>query len=164
LKLSQSQSEQIKDIFDEEQFPTPIGFSDADINLSAPPLYTDLFALSFVYRVGQINLNHFGATATKVARKDIADFFFTGLESVTKLFEKSLNVMLTKGIYDRPPKISYPLKTEYIQEESFLGKWFGEQRALNSLELGEIFFVIERNYIGLLLLLGLIQVMKLNSF
>lgn len=55
--------------------------------------------------------------------------------------------MLSKGVYDRPPKIKYPEKAEYVQEQSFLGKWFGEQRPLTSLELGEIFVIIERNYI-----------------
>jgi hypothetical protein len=160
LALTQSQSQQIRDIFEMEQIPVPQGFSDADVDLSAAPLYTDLYALSFVYRVGQVNLHHFGAAATKVARDDVAAFFFTGLESVTKLYKVSLHVMLTKGIYDRPPKMVYSDKVEFIRDESFLGKWFGEQRTLNALELGEIFFVIERNYIGLLLLFGLIQVMK----
>lgn len=160
IKIYQSQSEQIKKIYAEEQIPIPNGFSDADVDLSAPPLYSDLYALSFVYRVGQVNLHHFGATTSKVARNDVVSFFTKGMDSVTKLYEKSLNVMLTKGIYDRPPKIKYPDKPEYVQEQSFLGKWFGEQRPLTSSELGEIFFVIERNYIGLLLLFGLIQVMK----
>lgn len=160
LKLSQSQSEQINHIFVKEQIPTPLGFSDKDVDLSAPPLYTDLYALSFVYRLGQINLYNFGTIATKVARNDVAAFFFSSLESVTNLYNKSLKVMLAKGIYDRPPKITCHKKAEYIQEQSFLGKWFGKQRALSSLELGEIFFVIEKNYIGLLLLFGLIQVMK----
>lgn len=160
LELSQFQSEQINEIFTAEKLPIPVGFSDADVNLSAPPLYTDLFALSFVYRVGQVTLHYFAENATKVAREDIVAFFTTGLVSVTKLYEKSLDVMLTKGIYDRPPKIIYPEKTEFIHEKAFLGKWFGEQRPLSSLELSEIFFVIERNYIGMLFLYGLIQVMK----
>lgn len=159
-QLARSQLEQIEGIFTTEGIPVPTGLSDQDVHLPAPPLYTDLFALSFVYRVGQINLHHFGATSTKVARDDVEAFFFEGLESVTKLYKKSLHVMLSKGIYDRPPKIDYPDKSEYIREQSFLGKWFGEKRALSALELGEIFFVIERNYIGLLLLLGLIQVVE----
>lgn len=140
--------------------PIPKGFSDADVDLSAPPLYSDLYALSFVYRVSQVNLTFFASNTTKVARNDVVSFFTTGLESITKLYKQSLNVMLSKGVYDRPPKIKYPEIAEYVQEQSFLGKWFGEQRPLTSLELGEIFFIIERNYIGLLLIIGAIQVMK----
>lgn len=160
LKLSQSHLKQIEDIFMEGNIPVPMGFSDKDVDLAAPPLYTELYTLSFVYRFGQINLHHFGLTASKVARDDVAAFFFTGLDSVTKLYKMSLELMLAKGIYDRPPKITYPEKAEIIQEQSYLGKWFGKQRALNVMELGEIFFVIERNYIGLLLLYGFIQVVK----
>jgi hypothetical protein len=160
LKLVQMQSEQIRNIFSEEHIPIPGGFSDADIDLSAPPLYSDLFALSFIYRLGQINLHHYGSSTSKVAQKDVVDYFATGLASVTILYKKSLNLMLTKGIYDRPPKIPYPDKTQYVKEQAYLGEWFGNQRPLNVLELGEIFFVIERNYIGLNLLLGFIQVME----
>lgn len=160
LRICQSQSEQIKKIYAEEQLPIPKGFSDADVDLSAPPLYSDLYALSFVYRVSQVNLTFFASNTTKVARNDVVSFFTMGLESITKLYKQSLNVMLSKGVYDRPPKIKYPEIAEYVQEQSFLGKWFGEQRPLTSLELGEIFFIIERNYIGLLLIIGAIQVMK----
>jgi hypothetical protein len=160
LELTQFQSKQIRSIFAQEQIPVPVGFSDTDVDLLAPPLYSDLFALSFVYRLGQVNLHHYGSTTSKVAHKDVVDYFTTGLKSVTILFKKSLNMMLTKGIYDRPPKIPYQDKALFVKEQSYLGEWFGKQRPLNTLELGEIFFVVERNYIGLNLLLGFIQVME----
>lgn len=120
-----------------------------------------MFALSFVYRVGQMSVPQYSTALTKVARSDVVTFFDECLQSSKELYKKSLNLMLSKGIYDRPPKIPYPDKVEYIKEQqSLLNLWFGEKRPLNALELGEIFYTIERNYIGLLLLMGLIQVMK----
>ncbi|NMO76075.1 DUF3231 family protein [Niallia alba] len=41
-----------------------------------------------------------------------------------------------------------------------MNTWFGEKRPLNTLEIGELFAAVERNTIGLVLLMGLIQVMK----
>jgi hypothetical protein len=159
--LLQKYIEKAKSLFNEEKFPIPKGFSDEDLNLSAPALYTDLYALSFAYRFNQMCLSDYATVVTKVARQDVVDFFYDCMESTAKLYKKALNLMLSKGIYDRPPKISYPNKVEFIDKpDSILDIWFSERRPLNSFELGEIFYIIERNYIGLLLLMGFIQVVK----
>ena len=161
LQLSNNYINEIKDIFNKDQFPIPKGFSENDIDLSAPPLFTDLFALSFVYRVGQMNVDYYAKSLTKVARSDTVQFVDNALYTSTQLYKKSLQLMLSKGIYDRPPKIPYPHKVEYIEKDPpLLQSLLGEKRPINAIELGEIFYTIERNCIGLLLLFGLIQVTK----
>ena len=161
LVLLHIYNKEITAIFNKEEFPIPKGFSEKDVDLSVQPLFSDLFALSFVYRFGQINVEYFGSILTKVARPDVLQFFDEALSTIVQLFKKSLNLMLSKGVYDRPPKIPYPRKVEYVEKEpSLFETWLGEKRPLNVLELGEIFYTIERNYIGLLLLVGLIQVTK----
>ncbi|MDF2840873.1 MAG: hypothetical protein K0Q99_1645, partial [Clostridia bacterium] len=153
-----------KAIFQEEHFPIPKGFSDKDLNSSAPALFTDLYGLSFVYRLNQMNLSDYATIATKVARQDIVEYFYDCMDSTAKIYKKALNLMLSKGIYDRPPKMSYPDHVEFIQkQDSLFDKWFHDPRPLNAFELGEIFYIIERNYIGILLLMGFIQVMKDNE-
>lgn len=148
-------------IFAAESFPIPQGFSEVDVNLEAPPLYTDLYALSFIYRYNQMSLADYAATLTKIARQDIVDFFHQIVESTTGIYLKALNMMRSKGIYDRPPKISYPAQVNFInKQDSFFDVLLGNPRPLNVFELGEIFYTIERNYIGLLLLQGFIQVVK----
>ncbi len=161
LQLTNNYINEIKDILIKDNFPIPKGFSEKDVNPSAPPLFTDLFSLSFVYRVGQMNVEYYAKTLTKVARSDVVQFLDNALSTTTQLYKKSLHLMLSKGIYDRPPKIPYPHKVEYIEKDpSLLQSLFGEKRSMNSMELGEIFYTIERNCIGLLLLFGLIQVTK----
>lgn len=161
LYLEERYNEEIKNIFIKEGFPIPDGFSDKDVNLSAPPLYTDLFALSFAYRVGQMTVPYYATVLTKIARSDVVAFFIECLKTSTKHYRNALELMLAKGIYDRPPKIPYPKDVKYIQEQqTILGTWFGDKRPLNVMELGEIFYVIERNYIGMIMLVGLIQVMR----
>lgn len=161
LYLEERYNEEIEKIFIKEGFPVPDGFSDKDVNLAAPPLYTDLFALSFAYRVGQMTVPYYASVLTKIARSDVVAFFNECLKTSTKHYRNALNLMLAKGIYDRPPKVPYPKKVQYIKEQqTILGSWFGDKRPLNVMELGEIFYVIERNYIGMVMLLGLIQVMR----
>jgi hypothetical protein len=161
LKTCNETIEKIKNIFEEENFPVPQGFSDKDIDLTAPPLFTDLFALSFIYRAGQMIISHYATYIGKVAREDIVLFFDGRLKETTESYKKSLNLMLDKGIYDRPPKMEYPDSVNFIHHQpSLLETWMGESRPLNAFELSELFFAIERNCIGIIMLKGFIQVSK----
>ncbi|MCM3569790.1 DUF3231 family protein [Neobacillus mesonae] len=151
----------VKTIFEEENFPMPNGFSDKDVDLSAPALYTDLFALSYAYRVGQVTMPHYTNVLTKATRLDIYDFFKACLHNETELHKKALALMLSKGLNDRPPKMEYPVSVEYVkQHPSLLNTWLGEKRPLNCLEIAELYQDIERNAIGLVALMGLLQVTK----
>lgn len=161
LTLSQTHTETIQHLFEKEKFPIPIGFTDTDVNITAPPLFFDAFPLSYVYSMGRIGLNKYATFLSNTAREDVRNYFTQCLESSTELYNKSVTLMLTKGIYDRPPMIPYPEHAAFIQKkENFLSKWFGPQRALNVLEISEMFFNIERNYFGFILLTSFIQVVK----
>ncbi|MEK5443621.1 DUF3231 family protein [Fredinandcohnia sp. FSL W7-1320] len=161
LTLVETVAGKVKFIFKEESIPIPQGFSDKDVDLSAPALYTDLFALSFLYRGGQVIVPFYATALTKVARKDVVNFIEECLSNESKLYKKSLSLMLSKGLYDRPPKMEYPTSVEFVNHNpSLISTWLGDRRPLNSLELGELFSEIERNTIGLVFLMGLIQVTK----
>ncbi len=164
LTLVETHVEKVKNIFEAENIPIPQGFSDKDVDLKAPALYTDLFALSFVYRGGQVIVPYYATSLTKVARSDVVNFLEECLSSESKLYKKTINLMLSKGLYDRPPKMEYPKSVEFVKQNlSLINTWLGKRRPLNTLEIGEIFSIIERNAIGLILIMGLIQVTKDNE-
>lgn len=160
LDISLGHLQQISAIFSKEKIPLPHGFSDEDIDLSAPPLFHDLFGLSFVYSMSRMDMINYAFVTSNIARFDVLDFFTKALNQTSKLYTDSTALMLSKGIYDRPPMISYPQKVEYVQKQSYIDGFIGKKRPLNTVELTEIFFNIERNYFAILLCLGLIQVIK----
>lgn len=97
--------------------------------------------------MGQVAVPNYATVLTKVGRSDVVEFFDECLQITTKLYKKTLNLMLSKGIYDRPPKIPYPNEVEFMQkQETLLSTWLGDRRPLDASELGEIFYTIERNY------------------
>lgn len=150
-----------KNIFTKEGFPIPKGFSDEDLDKSAPALFTDSYALSFIYRLNQMSLTNYATVAIKVARPDTVEYFYDCMNSSAAIYKKALNLMISKGIYDRPPKMNYPKEVEFIKKvDSIFDTLFGNKRPLNAFELGEIFYIIERNYIGLLSIMGFLQVVK----
>lgn len=158
-EISEGHVRQIAAIFNDEGIPIPDGFSEKDLDLTAPPLFYDLFGLSFVYCMSRLGMINTGFITANVARKDVMDFFVTMIKETSELYQKSTTLMLSKGIYDRPPKIPYPKQVEYVKKKLYI-KGFGDKRSLNSIELTEIFFNTERNYFSILLCMGLLQVVK----
>lgn len=161
MELSEKHLMEIRNIFEKEGIAVPRGFTDEDVNLDAPPLFFDLFPLSYVYGMSRIGLVAYGMFVSNVAREDIRAFFSKCLQSTIDLYNDAVSLLLEKGIYDRPPMIPYPDHIEFVnKKETLLSKWLEQQRPLNVLELSEMFFNIERNYFGLVLLMGFIQVTK----
>lgn len=160
LNISTNHLQLIKGIFHEEKIPVPIGFSEGDINLSAPPLFYDTFALSFIYSMSRMGMINYGFISANVGREDVLLFFTNTLKETVDLYKESTSLMFSKGIYDRPPMIPYPKQNEFVEKKSYIDGLIGEKRPLNTLELTEIFFNIERNYFSILLCTGLLQVVK----
>ena len=159
LGISESHVQQIAAIFNEEEIPLPDGFSENDIDFTVPPIFYDLFGLSFVYSMSRLGMINTGFITANVAREDVMEFFVTMLKEASTLYQTATSLMLSKGIYDRPPMIPYPKQVEYIKKKLYI-KGFGEKRPLNSIELTEIFFNTERNYFSVLLCMALLQVVE----
>ena len=160
LDISQGRLHKIKEIFLAEDFPVPAAFSEEDLNLSAPPLFKDIFTLSYIYMANRLGMIHYSYTASNNVRLDVLDFFTECIHTSTEMFGKAVKLMLSKGIYDRPPNMNYPKEIEFVEKESFLSGMLGQKRPLNAIELSEIFFNIERNYFSVLIMLGFAQVIK----
>lgn len=160
LQISQGRLVKIKNIFLAENFPLPAAFSEGDLNLAAPPLFNDVFTLSYIYMMNRLGMINFSYTASNNVRLDVLDFFTECIHTSTEMFGKAVKMMLSKGIYDRPPKMNYPKEIEFVQKESFLSGIIGNKRPLNAIELSEIFFNIERNYFSVLIMLAFAQVVK----
>jgi hypothetical protein len=158
-EISKGNVQKITIIFNGEGIPIPDGFSEKDIDLSAPPLFYDIFGLSFIYLMSRLSLINTGFITVNIAREDVMDFFVTMVQQTSKLYQQSTNLMLSKGIYDRPPMIPYPKEVEYIEKLSYISG-FGKKRPINVAEITEVFFNTERNYFSILLCTGLLQVVS----
>ena len=102
LEISQNRLIQIKNFFQTENFPVPVGYSEGDVNLAAPPLFHDTYALSFIYMMNRLSMINFSFTASNNVRLDVLDFFNECIHTSTEIFGKAVRMMLEKGIYDRP--------------------------------------------------------------
>jgi hypothetical protein len=160
LHLSKQHVKTITSIFNHEKFPIPQGFTEKDVNINAPRLFSDPFALYYLSFMGRIGGMSTAAALSVTARSDVFDFYRETLASSGELMDKARKVLLSKGIFIRAPHISTPDKVEFVEKQNFLAGWFGDVRTLHAVEITNLFISILTNAIGKALCMGFSQVAR----
>ncbi|WP_019413957.1 DUF3231 family protein [Paenisporosarcina sp. TG20] len=163
LELSLDHIRVIKEILHAEQHPIPMGFTEQDVNVNAPRLFSDVFMLYYMANMGSMGLNGNSVALPNSSRKDIRDFYTSCLYSSAELFNRSTDLMLNKGVLVRPPYIPYPDQVEFVQKQHFLAGWVGDERQLTTVEISSLFFNLQRNVLGSSLITGFSQVANSKS-
>lgn len=158
LSITQGHIQRISDIFNKEGYPIPQGFTEEDVNINAPTLYTDNFYLFYLRNIARLNLDAYGIALTLMSRQDTIDFFTDGIFTATELTRRVINTIITKGLLIAPPNIIIPDKIDFIKKNSFLTGFLGEHRRLTALEISLLYANIQLNVIGSAMLTGFSQV------
>ncbi|MDC3417541.1 DUF3231 family protein [Aquibacillus salsiterrae] len=164
IEISETVLKSITDIYKKENHAIPVAFSESeDINLNAPALYSDTFHLQFVHNMARHGMTSYGASFAGCARTDVKDLFSNTIDLTRDLYNKSLNVLLEKGLYSRAASIPIPDKVEFIEKQGYLTGWFGERRPMNAIEIMHFYKNMQRNAVGKALLLGFGQTAGLQE-
>ncbi|WP_047155434.1 DUF3231 family protein [Aneurinibacillus tyrosinisolvens] len=155
--------QRITEIFYGEKYLLPHGFTSEDVNVDAPRLYTDTFFLYYIKQMARMGLAAYSVALPLAARSDVRDFFKDCIASSTELDDKATQVLLSKGIYVRPPYISSPEKVGFVQRQNFLVDFFGDHRPLQVIEITHLYGNIQTNTLGKALLMGFSQVAESNE-
>ncbi|MEK5393396.1 DUF3231 family protein [Margalitia sp. FSL K6-0131] len=160
LSLSEKHKERIKEFFALEKFPLPNGLTDKDVNLEAPPLFSDVFWLHYLHTMTNHGLTGYSLCFGTSSRRDIRDYYFQYNMDAMEVYNQSVDILLSKGLYEHPPNFSTPQKVEYITNIGYALDVIGKKRPLNSAEAGNIFFNLTKTRLAKGICLGFSQVAK----
>ncbi|HET7577725.1 MAG TPA: DUF3231 family protein [Bacillales bacterium] len=159
LNLSQSHIEKLAAFFNMEKYPLPVGFTEDDVNVNAPRLYSDSFMLFYMHQAGKLGLNAMSVAVSLSTRSDIYNHFAECLKEYIQLHKQTTDLLLSKGLYIRSPHLPTPRGVDFVDKKRFLSG-FGNQRPLVSLEVANLFDNIQRNALGASTVMGFSQVAK----
>ncbi len=148
----------ITELLEMDNVSLPVGFSDSDINIDAPPLFSESFLLHFLRVELKTSLTFNSLNIGMSTRPDVRDFFSACVESSIRLNTKVTNFMLSEGIIAKPPTISISDGNEFVSEPGFMSGFIGEKRPLLAIELAHLYNNALANDIGRILLVGFKQV------
>ncbi|MFA1819513.1 DUF3231 family protein [Virgibacillus oceani] len=160
LDLSENHAIVLKEFFEAENHPVPVGFTDEDVNTDAPRLYTDGYMLQHALQLGTLGMAESTVSIGMTAREDIYDYFKQAHKDFNQLHEHATKVALLKGTYLRPPIIPAPKEVDFVKKQSFITGFFGERRPLLAPEAANLYSNIQRNSLGISTLTGFSQVAK----
>lgn len=159
LKLSEEFLKITTEIFNKENFPIPKGFSQEDVNLGAPRLFQDEFYVHYLKYTAKAGGSIYSVGLPLVFRKDVKEFFRYCLDSTLDLMEQIKEILMNKGLINKPPLIPVPEKVEFVHQD-FLNGFFDHVRPLHGLEIAHLYDVIENNATSKALIIGFAQVVK----
>lgn len=158
LDAAQSHIPKLTTFFTEENWPVPQGFTEADVNLSAPRLFSDTFMLYYIQQMGMLGINAYSMAISLSVRQDVYEYFSQCMIEYMDIHKKGTQLLLEKGLYIRAPYLAPPESIDFVNDTKFLGGWFGENRPLLSLEIANLYSNIQRNALGSALMIAFSQV------
>jgi len=146
--LSTKHIQELTNIFNQEKLTIPEGFTESDVNLNAPRLFTDHFYLAYLCFLARGSMHNFTLTLNLISRSDLRTYFSNRVSDSINLYNTSTNIKLSQGTYIKAPRVEVAEGIHYVENQSFMIDWFGEKRSLLAIEISHIFSIIYSNYVG----------------
>ncbi|AFC29673.1 hypothetical protein PM3016_2797 [Paenibacillus mucilaginosus 3016] len=157
LELCDKHITRLLGYFETEKIPVPQGFGDEDVDPKAPRLFSDIFYLGYLLNMGKQGMALYAYSVPVSSRQDIREYLSECLASSSALYNRTLDLMLAKGVYVRPPRIPVPEAREYVHKESYFYALFEDKRPVNGPEIAHLYANIVTNLMGKALTLGFAQ-------
>lgn len=164
LDVATQRVQALEDLLNSMNHPIPQVFGEKDVDINIPPLFSETFRVLYTRLMHRYQLISYTKAFTTSYRQDLRNFFANCIRTSAEIFQKATDALLGKGILPKAPGINIPQQLEYVQSKDYFGhffsRFFGDQRPLNALEIGQIYSIIESEYIFRMLKTGYIQVVK----
>jgi hypothetical protein len=160
LELGKKHLSVIRKLFSEEGIPIPIGFTNEDVNLEAPRLYSDTFCLNYLHVMSVHGISGYGVSLPSSSRKDVRSFYVECMLDTMELYNHTIDILLANGLYERPPLLAIPEKVSFVKSENFIKGWVSDRRSLNAIEISNISFNLKKSIISKALVVSFYQVAK----
>ncbi|WP_333861892.1 DUF3231 family protein [Clostridium sp.] len=160
LNLSNQRIKILTNLFNQEKLPLPEAFTDNDVNVSAPRLFTDVLYLQYVAYKTRAAVRSYSVILGSITRSDIRQYFSKCIQEVTDVYNKVEELGLSKGIFIRTPQVEVAKTVQYIKNKSFILDMFGKKRPLLAGEITDIISIMNDTVIRKALVVGFSQVCK----
>jgi hypothetical protein len=140
LQLAESHITKITEFLKSANFQIPIGFTENDVNVNAPRLFSDPFLVFYSYIMTIHGLTAYSLAISNTERQDIQNYFFDCSASSKELFQQIVKLAKTLPKYTSVPSIPSPHGAKFMESPGFISNLIGDKRPLNSSEISTLFF------------------------
>jgi hypothetical protein len=160
LELTERHLQEVEGFLTKDGYPTPKGFTDEDVTVDAPPLFSDTFIIVYVHIMAVHGLTRYAGAIGNIIREDQRKYFMNVISETLVLYDMATKVLSEKGIISKPPTFNNKQNVEFIKKQSFLTGWFGKRRPINAVEISGTYLNLQKTMIKTVLELAFSQVAK----
>lgn len=160
LELTERHLQKVEEFLTTEGYPIPKGFTDEDVTIEAPPLFTDTYIIVYLHIMAIHGLTRYGGAIGNVNREDQRKYFIGVISETLELYDRASKVLTDKGIISKPPSFNNQQKVEFIKKQNFLTGWLGKRRPISAVEISGIFLNLQKTMTKIVLELAFSQVAK----
>ena len=110
LEAKEKRIQKITSFYNQEGIPKPFGYTDMDVNVKAPKLFSDVLMAQYIYFMSRAAMEQYGLGMFTCPRSDVRQYCYESLTFFTEIQNKIMDVLLQKGIFTingkRTPLIS----------------------------------------------------------
>lgn len=160
LELTERHLQKAEDYLTKDGYPTPKGFTDEDVSIEAPPLFTDTYIIVYLHIMAIHGLTRYSGAIGNVVREDQRKYFIGVISETLELYDRATKVLTDKGIISKPPTFNNHQKVEFIKKQNFIKGWLGKRRPISAVEISGIYLNLQKTLTKTVLELGFSQVAK----
>lgn len=144
LNFAQKNMQDLKGIFTKEKITIPLGFTSEDVRLDAGKVFSDTFILYICHDITMLSMITYPSAFSDSTRKDIRAIFQGAIEFVLQIQNEMTELMLSKGVYLKPPQIAMDHIIDMVGHMNYLNGLFGGSRPVNAAEIANLTRIIHR--------------------
>lgn len=156
IRLSKEHVSKVAYFYENEGHTKPIGFTESDVDVDAPRLFSDLYCLFYIIDMAKFALPAYGLALSVATRPDVMAYYNDCLNETQVLFTRATKLAIRKGLLILPPSIPVPNKIDFVTKQSFLNGWF-DKRPLLGIEISDLIYNTKRNALALATVTGFAQ-------
>jgi hypothetical protein len=158
LELSESHLVKNEQFLAKEGYPKPMGFTDQDVTVEAPRLFTDTYMAVYIQVMAIHGLTRYAGAIGNIVNEEQRKYFRKVMTESLELFDKATTVLSAKGIISKAPTFNNHQKVEFITKQSFLTGWFGKRRPINAVEVSGTYLNLQKTMVKIVMELAFGQV------
>ncbi|HEU5139106.1 MAG TPA: DUF3231 family protein [Bacillales bacterium] len=149
----------ITNIFQIENVAMPIGYKEKDVNKGVPRLWDDSFDMMYTRVMAKVQIGFYALHSSMAYREDIRSLDKRFTADAQETYDQTTAFLLEKGVLARPPYVSMPKEVEFVDDKSYMSGFnlLTDKRALNTVEIANIYQAMESNILGVQLMAGFAQ-------
>jgi Protein of unknown function (DUF3231) len=160
LELTERHLQKVEEFLTTDGYPIPKGFTEEDVTVEAPPLFTDTYIIVYLHIMSIHGLTRYAGAIGNVTREDQRKYFIGVISETLELYDRSTKVLTEKGIISKPPSFNNHQKVEFIKKQNFLTGWLGKRRPISAVEISGTYLNLQKTMVKTVLELAFSQVAK----